>query len=118
MPYLQNKQGRKHALRPRSSPAYSSARVAPKQSKDRTSTKDENVSVSSQRMHAQRASPDKENVSMTSLRPQTLEVKSVKALSDSLPVVMRTPTPKKKGRNHRCCWRDISRSVVLVVRAV
>lgn len=96
MPYLQNKQGRKHALRPRSSPAYSSARVAPKQSKEGTSPKEENMSVSSQPMHVQRASPNKENISMTSLRPQTLEVKSIKAPSDSLPVVMRTPTPIKK----------------------
>lgn len=96
MPYLQNKQGRKHVLRPRSSPAYSSARVAPKQSKEGTSPKEENMSVSSQPMHVQRASPNKENISMTSLRPQTLEVKSIKAPSDSLPVVMRTPTPIKK----------------------
>nr|XP_022307765.1 uncharacterized protein LOC111113768 isoform X2 [Crassostrea virginica] len=79
MPYLQNKQGRRQTLRPRSSPAYSSARVAPKQSRDRGEN-----------------SREKGETSVATQRPHTLELKPIRAVSDSLPVVMRTPVPKKK----------------------
>lgn len=79
MPYLQNKQGRRQHLRPRSSPAYSSARnrVTPRVVNGHSSSESANVYVSPKQQ-------------------DTVELKPIKFQAESIPVVMRTPTPPKK----------------------
>ncbi|XP_062600954.1 uncharacterized protein LOC134262580, partial [Saccostrea cucullata] len=129
MPYLQNKHGRRQNLRPRSSPAYSSARnrVTPKQDKENVTVNSKYVSESLQQPQSEESQLTKNQSSANPFiketspaakasiqRPHTIELQtitthsepaskiktgelqSVKGRTDSIPVVMRTPTPKQK----------------------
>ncbi|XP_061179886.1 uncharacterized protein LOC133188462 [Saccostrea echinata] len=104
MPYLQNKHGRRQNLRPRSSPAYSSARnrVTPKQNKENLTVNSENLSMSLQKPQTGESQPLKSQSKLQTINTQSvsaikmMELQTKKSQTDSIPVVMRTPTPKQK----------------------